>query len=270
MMRTVLAVWLPVVTSAVALSAYADGQVAGRGREKNWSGTVTAVDPKEKTLKVKGVFLTKTFNVGESCEVSLGDGRAAALNELRPGQRVHVRYTDASGVFVANRIGEEKLVYTGTVERIDAATRTLTVGGKAASRTFRIDDECKVLLKDDKAGALADVQRGHTVRVTYEVPGGSPVAHRIEQKSASFEGTLTAIDVPERTVKAKHLLGSKRFVLADGCRILVNGNGTAELGDLRIGQRLTFSFDEVDGVNVVNRIASAPEPPLAKTAQAPK
>ena len=44
----------------------------------------------------------------------------------------------------------------------------------------------------------------------------------------------------------------------------------AELSDLRLGRKFTFSFEEVDGVNVVNRIADAEESARAEVSQTGK
>jgi hypothetical protein len=78
---------------------------------------------------------------------------------------------------------------------------------------------------------------------------------------------LSAIDVPARTVKARHLLGNKRFNLADGRAIVLNGNGPGQLSDLRIGQKVTFSYEERDGVNMVNRIALIEQSDMGQTAK---
>ncbi|HMH07167.1 MAG TPA: hypothetical protein VK579_10860, partial [Terriglobales bacterium] len=43
-----------------------------------------------------------------------------------------------------------------------------------------------------------DVKVGHHVSVVYELPGHSPVARAIEQTSATFVGTLDAIDTSAR------------------------------------------------------------------------
>ena len=56
---------------------------------------------------------------------------------------------------------------------------------------------------------------GHHVTVVYDLPGDAPVARAIEQTSATFVGTLDAIDASIRMVKAKHLVGDKKFNLAD-------------------------------------------------------
>jgi hypothetical protein len=141
--------------------------------------------------------------------------------------------------------------------------------GKTA-KPFTFAGESKVILAGGKAGKFDDVKIGHKVAVVYELPGDKPVAWRIEQKSETFSGSLTAINATERTVRAKHLVGEKKFQLASDCRILVNGKPDATLSDLRLGQKFTFSYEEVDGIKVVNRIAGSEEPASAETADVAK
>jgi hypothetical protein len=59
------------------------------------------------------------------------------------------------------------------------------------------------------------VRIGGRVTVTYETPQNLLMARTIEQKSALYVGTLSAINQPDRTVSAdKRFLGDKRFHLA--------------------------------------------------------
>ena len=264
-LHTICIFCVPVLLSAGTLSAFADEQPGAKGNEKrypaanqkSYSGVIASMDAKEKTVTVKGLLFNKTFNIADNCAVIAGDKKEAALSDLRPGQKVNVAYKDASGVLVANRIAQEKLRYTGSVQSVDAARHILRVSRGVFSRSFTIPGDCQVVLKDDKTGSLGDVKAGHAVTVIYETPNDSSVARQIEQTSAAFVGTLDAIDASARTVKAKRFVGDKKFNLADNCRIVVNGKQNASLSDLRLGQKLAFSYDEVDGVNVVTRIAPA-------------
>jgi Cu/Ag efflux protein CusF len=104
------------------------------------------------------------------------------------------------------------------------------------------------------------------VSVIYEIPNGTRTAREIDQTSATFVGSLTAIDLNARTLKAKHAFGTKKFNLADDCTIAVNGKTGAQLRDLKPGDNLAFSYDVVNGVNVVNRIAQNEEPAAMPTA----
>ena len=255
-----------VLVSASTLAAHADEQASATRTEKHYSGVITSLDTKEKVMTVKGLMFSKPFNVADNCAIAAGGKQEATLNELRPGQKVEVAYKDVRGVFVAKRIVQEKLLYTGSVQSVDPEKRILKVSRKGFSKTFAIPADCKVVLKDDKPGALNDVRVGHTITVVYETPHNSPVARRIEQTSATYVGTLDAIDASSRMVRAKHLVGEKRFNLADNCKIVVQGKVNASLSDLRLGQKLAFSYDEVDGVNVVTRIGPAEGSATSETA----
>lgn len=265
--RTLSLLCLAALVSARPVSALADEQVAASQNGKAYSGVITSVDPKEKTVTVKRFWFNETFNIGDDCTIAVGDRKSAALSDLRPGQKVEVRYQDVEGVLVAKRIGHEKLLYAGSVKAIDPDKRTLTVSRRGSTKAFSIPPDCKVVLKDDKTGSLKDVNVGHRVTVLYEAPNDALVARQIEQASEKFVGTLDAIDASTRTLKAKSLGGERKFNLADGCKIVINGKPNAELSDLRIGQRLAFSYEETDGINVVNRIAPATEAGKTETAQ---
>ena len=225
----------------------------GQG-EKTSKGIVASVDQKEKTVSVKDFWGTKIFNVGDTCTVSLQDQPAAALADLRPGQTVEIRYENAHGVLVADRIAQHNLVFTGYIFAIDPAKRTLAVKHGAFTRDFALADDCAVIIKDDNTKTLDDLKVGHTVNVIYESPNGSLLARRIEQKSPTFVGTVKAIDAETRTVKAKDLLAEKTFHLADGCQIVIGGKPGGNLSDLRIGDRFAFTYEDTDGVLVANRI----------------
>src|SRR5206468_12042568 len=114
------------------------------------------------------------------------------------------------------------------------------------------------------------VQVGDKVTVVCQPRDNQPNAPPIEQLSNTLVAELSDVDLTERTVKAKQLLGNKTLVLADDCKIALKGKPDASLNDLRLGQTYGFSFNEVDGVNVVNRIASVPAPPVAETARSSK
>jgi Cu/Ag efflux protein CusF len=255
---------LSVLTAIAAMRASAD-QAKTAKQERTYTGTVVSVDPGEHQLKVKGWFFTKEFNLGNNCAYKFVDKSADSVNGLRPGQKVTVRYQDASGVLVADRIKQVPLRYVGMVKAIDPNTHQLTLHHNPMDKTFDIAGDCKVMLRDDRTGSLADVQPGNWVTVTYETPGDTPTARRIDQTSATYTGTLTAIDLTDRTIKAKHLFGSKKFNLADDCAIVLNGKIDGRMSDLKPGDSLVFSYNDVNGVNVVNRIARAAAPAETST-----
>lgn len=265
-LRSWTAVCLSVLTAAV-LSASADQQTKAR-REKSYTGTVKSVDPKEHTLHVKGALLNKSFNLGDLCEYTFVGKSAGSINDLRPGQKITVCYQNVHGVLVANGIAQEPMRYEGTVKAINTETRTLTLHLRVRDKTFLIANDCAVKLRENKSGALAAVKPGQRVAVLYETPHGTPTARQIDRTSATFTGKLAAVDVNNRTLRAKHVFGTKKFNLADDCTITLDRKTNAQLRDLKPGDHLAFCYDVVNGINVVNRIAQTAEPmemPVADT-----
>ena len=57
--------------------------------------------------------------------------------------------------------------------------------------------------------------------------------------------------------------------MADNCAIVINGKTDGRLSDLKPDEKLVFSYDEINGVNVVNRIAPAEAPPNSVAATTP-
>jgi predicted RNA-binding protein len=158
------------------------------------------------------------------------------------------------------------MVFQGRVTEIDVKKRTMSVIDRGLEKTFQIAGNCPIDLYDNKSGTLANVQPGNQVTVTYETPNDATVARRIVQTSQVFTGELTAIDLNDRTVKAKALLSGKKFTLAPNCAIVLNGRNHSDLRDVELGQELQFDYTDVNGVNIVNRIASTSEPAPRLTA----
>lgn len=256
-----------VLTMAGTLKSSADDAAAALPH-KSYTGMVMSVDTKERTLGVKGLFLTRTFNLGDDCTYTLADKSTGAISDLRPGQRVKVVYQEAHDVRVANRVAQQPMAYEGTVKDFDPVRRTLTLHSRSMDRTFQIADGCKVMLRDYKPGTLADIQTGNYVTVTYETPNDKLIARRIAQTSETFTGSLTAIDLEAKTVKAKTLFDTKKFTLGDNCAIVINGKIGGQLAELKPHDKLVFSYDEINGVNVANRISPAGTPQQSDTTAA--
>ncbi len=245
---------LAVLISACALCAYAGDKMAAN--DKTSSGTITALDAREKVLKIQGFVFSKTFVLGDNCTLALDDKTAASLGDFRPGQKVTVTYQDADGVLVADRITLDRLFFKGEVSVIDPNSRTLSVRYHGELRSFAIADNCGVTLNEKGNGTLDDVTPGSRVTVTYETPNGHWTAREIELPSLRFTGTLGAINPADRTVSiSKPLLGDKQFHIADGCAVVINNKVTTRLQDLHPGENCELSYDVVNGVNIVNRIA---------------
>jgi Cu/Ag efflux protein CusF len=251
--RLTMAVWATLLL--LALSGRAAAAISSTAKPKSFKGTVTAVDQKEKTFAVRGFWSTKTFNVGDHCKVSLEDKADAELKDLRPGYRVEVNYLANNGVKIASQVMQKNLVFAGNISAIDPASRTVKVKRGNITETFVAGDQCKVIIHEGRNKSLADLKIGHKVTVSYAAPGGAKVAQRIEQTGSLFTGTVEAIDADARTLKAQHLLSEKRFNLAKGCPIVINGKPDGKLSDLRIGDKLSVYYEEMDGVLVATCVA---------------
>jgi hypothetical protein len=246
------------LATAATGTVSADQVASFATHDKKYTGTIVSVDAKGLSLAVKGpLFFRKTFNLGDACQYTLLGKDPATAADLRPGQRVRVRYQNAQGVLIADRVTQEPMKFVGRVQSLDPQKRTLIVRHRMLDKKFQVGSDCVVRLHDEKAGALTNVQPGEWVTVIFEEPGQVLTAREIDQTSLTFTGALTAIDLSERTVKAKGTFGTKKFSLADGCSIVVGGKLNSPLRDLKPGDQLTFNYDEVNGINIASRVAEA-------------
>jgi predicted RNA-binding protein len=249
-----------VMTAAAALSASADQAAMPAGGPESWyTGKVMSVDPQNHMVGVRSWFLSrKEFSLGDNCAYSFPGINNGTVADLRPGQKITVRYVDSQGVRIADRVAERPMQYEGTVLAIDPNQHVLTLRAAGMDRHLTIADGCNVGLRDNKSGVLGDIHTGDYVIVTYEKPGDRAIARQIAQTSMAFTGKLTAIDLDQKTVKAQGPAGTKRFNLADNCAIVIKGQRDGKLDQLKPDERLVFNYDTINGVNVVNRIAPAP------------
>lgn len=223
-------------------------------KPSSYNGSIVAVDPQEKTVTVRGGLTTRTFNAGDNCQVVLEDKPRASLADLAACQKVEVRYRKVQGVPIAQEVIQKNRTFKGHITALDPAKRTISVKHGLFTRGFALANGSTVIVKNDKAGSLENLRIGDTVTVIYQLDNDPLIAQRVEQKNPTFTGTIRAIDARTRTVTARSLMGEKKFHLANGCKIVVNGKTDAGLSDLRIGDRMSVSYEDADGVLVANRI----------------
>jgi hypothetical protein len=269
-MKTIMNTGFVLLLAALPAGVNANPDPATQGQESYWTGTLTAVNTGEKTLRGERWRLPKTFHLGVQCAISTIDNKQAALGDLRPGEEVQIRYQDAEGVLVADRIAEKALRYNGSVRDVDLKAGTVTMAEAPlyqpfrAPKGFRLAGDCKVILWNGQEGRLADVRPGDQISVVYELPEGSQIAYRIREKTTTFEGVADAINLKARTLKAREGSVEKQFTLGRGCQVVRSGERSGHLRDLRLGRAYEFTYENVNGINVLDRIAPAP---LAKTAE---
>ena len=250
-----MAICVSALTMAGAFTSSADDEATNEIPHKSYTDTIVSVDAKEHMLVLDGFFANKTFNLGDKCTYTFADKGTGTIGDLHSGQRVEVVYQEMHDVLVADSVTQEMMSSEGTVKACDPAARTITLHGRGRDRTLPIAADCKVMLRKDKLGSLTDIQTGNFVTVIYETPDGKPTAQKIIQSSETYTGSLTAIDLETKTVKARSLYDTRKFNLGGNCAIVIDGRINGRLAELKPNDKLVFSYDEINGVNVANRIA---------------
>jgi hypothetical protein len=274
------------MTAALKLSAHPANPAATVPQSgETYTGIITAINPQEHVLDVKN----KKFSLGDACTYTIVGKDTGSLNDLRPGQQVTVSYhhitnaltanparqepkADVGGqriqinsyyyandVFVADNVQQELMTCDGTVRTNDLTHHTLLLRFIVLNKTFKIADDCQIVLSDGTTGTVTDIQSGNNVTVTYETPGGEAVAHRIAQTDATLvNGRVIEINQTNRTITTATVLNfhPKKFRLADNCTIAVNGKTNAQLSDIKIFDKLVFTYNNITGVNIVNYITT--------------
>jgi hypothetical protein len=227
--------------------------------EKSYTGIVSTFDQDQHVMKVKSwTMLHKTFNLGQRCTFVLSGHTTGTLNDLRPGEKITVRYQNVHGVRIADRIQQVPVRFEGKVVAIDPIAHQIVVHQRGLDKAMVIAPGCRIVRLNQQPGALPDIRLGDHITVTYEMPDDVPTAREIAQTSMEFVGTLTAIDTAAHTAKASSAFSNRKFVIGNHCSIVLASRPNARLNDLKPDDKLTFSYDEINGVNVINRIGSAP------------
>lgn len=247
------------VTLPVCL--FAGQEVTGVKHERYWTGTITAVDTQNNTVSGTHWMVGDTFDIGQKCAIDTIDNKEAKLGDLRPGEKARIEYREVEGVRVADRIAELALRYDGTVHSVDQTAGVITMAEAPLYQPFhqperfRIAGDCKVILLNRHDGSLADLQPGDRISVIYELPKDSAVAYRIREKTTRSDGVVVAIDRSTGTLKVNESSGEKEFTVGDDCQVVLGGMKTGDLKNLVPGEHCRFTYEEVNGINVLDQIA---------------
>jgi hypothetical protein len=259
-----LAACSSVSAATAAFRATANPVAVSAGHTLDYTGTVVSVDLRDHVLNVKGwTTRLKAFNLGDHCAYNQLETDHATLDDLRPGEMVRVSYRKVHGVLIADRVQQEPIRFEGWIKGLDAEQCTLILHQNVLDKELVLAEDCLIQLRHGAPGAIADLNVGDHVLVTCEIPDDVPTARQIERTSIEFTGSLTGIDLEDQTLKARTVYAGKKFRVADNCAIVLKGRPDGHLADLRLERKFVFSFDEIDGVNVVSRIAPVEVPPVA-------
>jgi hypothetical protein len=236
--------------------------------EQTYTGTITAVNTLDKAVSVKAFLVTRTFNTASDCKVSLEDKSDAALTDLRPGQKVGVSYDEVNGVRIARNIVEQDMAYDGHIAAINPTARTITLQRPMGNKDLVISPDCIVMIQGEKSDGLDALKLGDWVHVVYDKPEHQMrTACRIEENGAEFTGRVLAIDGADRSIKVAGLDGEEKFNLGASCPIVINGQLNGSLNDLRLGERVSLTYENHDGVLVADRVTRVTGPEPAQTAR---
>ena len=247
------AVCISILAMTAALKSSADQMAAVTEPDKTYTGTISTVDTKERVLEIRVFVANKQFNLGDTCTYIIAGKGIGSIDDLRPGQRVMINY-HTNSASVADCVKQGLKICDGMVTANDTERHVLTLYFSSKNNTFQITDDCRIVLNDGKSGAVADIQPGNHVTVTYEPRDGKNLAREIAQTSMTFAGRITVLNQTNRTVEAKTLLNLKEFHLADNCVIVDNGKTDGQLSNFKPGDSLKFNYNNLNGVNVASRI----------------
>ena len=174
----------------VVLRAPADPAQKVNKPGRNYTGVVICVDTNEQVFQVKRSLLSaRQFAYGDKCEITLlyamMNNGIGTSGDLRPGEKVTVSYQDSHGVHIADRIEQQLMQFSGTVKEINLEKHRLTVHRRVLDKRMNIAPDCITVLGNDKTGTLADIHPGDHVVVTYETPGGNPMAWQITKTNTA-------------------------------------------------------------------------------------
>ena len=142
----------------------------------------------------------------------------------------------------------------GIVASVDQKERTVSVKNFWGTKIFNVGDTCTVSLQDQPTAALADVRPGQAVEIGYDNAHGVLVADRIAQHNLVFTGYIFAIDSAKRTLAIKHGTFTRDFALADDCTVVIKGDNTKTLDDLKVGHTVNVVYESVNGSLQARRI----------------
>lgn len=160
---------------------------------RHFTGHIVALGPEGQSLTVEQGLSKRSFALADDYNV-VTSGKKGAMGDLKIGHKVVVAYSSAGDSNLAHQIAQNSLSFVGTVEAMDAETRTLKAEHFMTDRRFHLADDCPIVINGKPDGKLSDLRLGDTVMFNYDNVHGVLVANRIarETESARPENSQTA------------------------------------------------------------------------------
>ncbi|NGQ94294.1 hypothetical protein G3578_03780 [Brevibacillus sp. SYP-B805] len=189
-------------------------------------GKVTAVDPAAQTLTVSG----KTIHVLDDASIRSGKEQLA-FADIVEGDQLKAEGYLKEGTLQAVKIEVKRqaAVVKGSLQSIDAATRTLVVDGKS----IVVAPDAKIRLNGSDA-ALEQLAVGDKVVATGKWSGKLFTARilNVQRTAVEVEGEVESVDVEGKKVT----IGGKTLTVTDATKITSDDKAIA-LADLTVGSK---------------------------------
>lgn len=262
------------VTAAAPLAGNAANVNERDDSSDEAKGTVSAVDAAAGTLSVDTKDGTLDFVTDGSTVINKHDVQTT-LDQVQVGEEVEVHYsTDDSGVNLAVTIDVEDSAEQHDSELhgiiTEVGSDSLTVAGESDSEesggstvsTTVLVNAGTVIIRNEAAVTLTDLQPGDRVEVKYHLEGDAATADFVKAEAGEgdqLEGTITAVDAVAGTITVSGedsndsgdsgvAVGETTVVVTDSTRIVRNDQDVA-LADLQVGDEVEVRY-HTDGTTV--------------------
>lgn len=165
------------------------------------TGQIKSIDPAHNKMVVKHGLYSTDFALPPDCEVTVRHGQLATPGNLQVGQTVSVTYNELGQKLSATKIAQTSSTFVGTVQALDANTRTIQAKSLMSDRSFHLADGCRIVTANDTDASLKDLHIGDKVAVNYENVDGVMVANWVGQNanatdSANSQTARVSPDLP--------------------------------------------------------------------------
>jgi hypothetical protein len=201
--------------------------------------------------------------------VGRGADARVEISTVRPGEAITITVTVSGAravVLSIQRTAADEAELFGTIDAIDAGTRTVSVSG----RTVQVS-ATTVIQRNGQTAAFEALRIGDQIEAKGTVQGSVLIAVRIEVRIAAdpappaaaeveFTGVISALDPANRS-----LVVAGRRVLTNGSTLIRRRGDPVGFDALRVGQRVEVKgVAQPDGAVLASRITIEEEPPQAE------
>ena len=145
-----------------------------------YTGTVSAFSPAEHSLTLQHNGAVRVFKLADNCSVTLNGDARGVLDNVQVGNRVTVTYETPNGQWTARRIEQPSLQFTGSLDAIHLADRTVSAGKKlTGEKEFHFASDCAFVNNGTLNGRMQDLRLGQNYELSYTTVNGVNIVTRI-------------------------------------------------------------------------------------------